>query len=230
MTLDTIDLRRVASALFVVLFHALMLLIVLRVTLHQQAESLPPGREVVLRFIRPHAPAIEKPEVPPPPFRLIAPPLTPVTPLPGGVATPAAPNGMGSLRDLYFYLYECTPENFANLSEGEKTKCARASLSPVPNDSRSVLNQPSRAKDAPHWERALARKKNPALLPCASPQGLNLLGAALCLGKAAAHGSFGDLDEAPGYGDAPSVVREPATGVPAMSRAPQSPIESVGKP
>jgi hypothetical protein len=228
MTLETIDLRRVASALLVVLFHGLILLALLRAAIHQ-AEKSPPAREVVLHFVQPSAPTAKKPEVPPPPVRLIA-PITPFSPAPGEATTPPAPNITGSLRDLYFYLYECTPENFANLTEAEKTKCAQASLTPVPDDSRSVRNLPSRAKDAQRWERALARKKNPALLPCMSPGGINLLGTALCLGKSAVKGSFGDLDDAPGYGDAPSVVRDPSTGVPAMSRAPQSPIESVGKP
>ena len=162
-------------------------------------------------------------------FRLIGPPR-PVAPAPGEATAPPAPNNTGSLKGLYFYLYECTPENFANLTEAEKARCAQASLSPVPNDTRSLLNQPSRAKDAPHWERALARKNAPPLLPCMSPGGFSPLGTALCLGKAAVKGGFGDLDDASGYGDAPSVVREPSTGVPAMSRAPQSPIESVGKP
>jgi hypothetical protein len=153
-------------------------------------------------------------------------------PKPGETITPLAPNSTGSLKGMYFYLYECTPENFANLTETEKARCAQASLSPVPNDTRSLLNQPSRAKDALRWQRALARKKNPTLLPCMSAGGFNPLGTALCLGKAAAKGSFGDLDEQPGYGDPDSAVHapEPKTGVPAMSRAPQSPIESVGRP
>ena len=229
MTLDTIDLRRVASALLVVLFHVLVLLALLRASI-RQAENPAPAREVVLRFVQPNTPTIGKPVVPPPSFRLIGPPPL-VAPAPGEATAPPGTNSTGSLKGLYFYLYECTPENFANLTEAEKARCAQASLSPVPNDTRSLLNQPSRAKDAPHWERALARKKNPALLPCASPQGLGVsLQTLSCLGKAAAHGDFGDLDDAPGYGDAPSAVREPKTGVPAMSRAPQSPIESVGKP
>lgn len=228
MTLETIDLRRVASALFVVLFHGLVLLALLWAGIHR-AEETPPAREVVLNFIQPSAPADKKPAVPPPSVRLIGPPPT-VAPAQGESSAPPATNNAGTLNGLYFYLYECTPENFANLTEAEKARCAQASLSPVPNDTRSLLNQPSRAKDAPHWQRALARKKAPPLLPCMGPGGFSPLGTALCLGKAAGKGSFGDLDEAPGYGDEPTVVREPSTGVPAMSRAPQSPIESVGKP
>jgi hypothetical protein len=228
MTLDTIDLRRVASALFVVLLHGLIVLALLRAGIHM-AEKTPVAREVVLHFLQPSAPAVRKPEVVQPSFRLIE-PSTPVSPVPG--VTPPATNSTGSLHGIYFYLYECTPENFANLTEAEKAKCARASLSPVPNDTRSLLNLPSRAKDAPHWDRALARKKNPTLLPCMSSGGINPLATAFCLGKAAAKGSFGDLDEQPGYGDPDAAVHgpEPKTGVPAMSRAPQSPIESVGKP
>ena len=229
MTLETIDLRRVASALLVVLFHGLVILAVLRAVIHHRTENQPPTREVILRFLQPSTPAVKKP--PPSSLPLIAPIPTPSLPGRGETLTPFAPNSTGSVKGLYFYLYECTPENFANLTEAEKARCAQASLSPVPNDTRSLLNLPSRAKDAPRWQRALARKKNPALLPCASPQAPGVsLETITCLGKAAAHGGFGDLDDAPGYGDAPSGVREPSTGVPAMSRAPQSPIESVGKP
>src|SRR5271156_4918743 len=221
MTLDTIDLRRVASALLVVLFHGLVFLALLRAVI-QPAENPSPAREVVLRFIQPSAPPAPKPEASPP-VPLIEPP-TPVMPVPN--ETPASPppatNSTGSLHPLYLYLYECTPENFVHLTEAEKAKCAQASLSPVPDDTRSLRNQPSRAKDAPHWERALARKKNPTLLPCMSSGGFSPLGTAFCLGKAAAKGSFGDLDEQPGYGDPDAAVHgpEPKTGVPPMSRTP----------
>jgi hypothetical protein len=230
MTLETIDLRRVASALLVVLFHGLLLLALLHAII-RPSEKTPPVREVILRFIRPSVPAVKKPEVQSPPVRLIGIP-PPAVAVPGATGMPPATNTTGSLKGLYFYLYECTPENFTNLTEAEKTRCARASLTPVPDDSRSLLNQPSRAKDAPRWERALARKKNPTLLPCMSSGGFNPLGTALCLGKAANDGSFGDLDEQPGYGDPDAAVHasEPKTGVPPMSRAPQSPIESVGRP
>jgi hypothetical protein len=228
MTLGTIDLRRMGSALLVVLLHALVILALLRATI-QTTEKPSPVRELILRFVQPAAPPKAKPEVlPPPTFRLIA-PAPQVSPAPGESTAPPATNNEGSLRGLYFYLYECTPENFANLTETEKARCAQASLSPVPNDTRKVLNQPSRAKEAPRWQRALARKKNPALLPCMSPGGFNPLATAYCLGKAGAKGGFGDLDDAPGYGDAPSAVRDPPTGVPPMSRAPQSPIETMGK-
>jgi hypothetical protein len=232
MTLETIDLRRVASALLVVLFHVLVILAIMRTALQQRAESLPSAREVILHFIQPSRPAAKKPETLPPSVPLIARPLSPALPGPGERVIPLAPKSTGSLNGMYFYLYECTPENFANLTEAEKTRCAQASLSPVPNDTRSLLNQPSRAKDAPRWQRALARKKNPTLLPCMSPGGFNPVGTALCLGKAAAKGSFGDLDEQSGYGDPDPAVHapEPKTGVPAMSREPQSPIESVGRP
>jgi hypothetical protein len=228
MTLETIDPRRVASALFVVLFHGLVLLALLHAIV-RPAEKPAPVREVILRFIHPSVPAVKKSEPSSPPVRLIGIP-PPASSVPGATGASPAPNSRSS--GLYFYLYECTPENFANLTEAEKARCAQASLSPVPNDTRSLLNLPSRAKDPLHWERALARKKNPTLLPCMSSGGINPLATAFCLGKAAAKGGFGDLDEQPGYGDPDAAEHgpEPKTGVPAMSRAPQSPIESVGKP
>lgn len=200
MTLQTTDMRRVGSALLVVLLHGLILLALLRTGIHR-AERPAPAREIVVRFVPSSAPAAAKPEAQPPPVRLISPPAA-ISPAQG--AAPPATNDTGSLRGLYFYLYECTPENFSNLTEAEKAKCAQASLTPVPNDTRSLMNQPSRAKDAPRWQRALARKKAPLLLPCMHPNGLPLSPDVLyCLGKAAVKGSFGDLDEAPGYGNLP---------------------------
>ena len=226
MTVETIDLRRVGTALLVVVFHALLILILLRETLHQSEEP-PVTREVVLRLVRPPPPAAARPEILPPTLPSLE-PLFPVAPVPG-TNNPASPTNGASLHGLYFFLYECTPENFANLTEEERARCASASLSPNPDETNTLRNLPSRSHDAAAWNRALVRKNNPPLLPCMSPQGFNPLGTAMCLGKAAAKGGFGNLDEAPGYGDAPSVVRDPSTGVPPMSRAPQSPIESVGK-
>jgi hypothetical protein len=225
MTVETIDLRRVGIALCVVVLHALLILILLRETLHQ-SEKPPITREVVLRFVR-AAPPAARPEILPPMLPSLE-PLSPTAPVPG-TSNPAPPTNGASLHGLYFFLYECTPENFANLTKEERARCASASLSPNPDETNTLRNLPSRSHDAPAWNRALARKNNPSLLPCMSPQGFNPLGTAMCLGKAATKGGFGNLDEAPGYGDAPSVVRDPSTGVPPMSRAPQSPIESVGK-
>jgi hypothetical protein len=218
MTLKTTDVRRVGSALLVVLFHGLIIVTLLRTSVHI-AEKPPPAREIVVRFVPSSAPAAARPETQPPPVRLISPPAT-VSPAPGE-ETPPATNDTGSLRGLYLYLYECTPENFANLTEAEKAKCAQASLSPVPNDTRSLLNQPSRAKDAPRWQRALARKKAPLLLPCMHPNGLPLSPDVLyCLGKAAVKGSFGDLDQAPGYGNPPPVeIDSPHNGDPQLEPA-----------
>src|SRR5215469_10113057 len=148
MTLETIDLRRVGSALLVVLLHGLVLLVLLRTGIHI-AEKPAPTREIVVRFIPSQAPAAARPETQAPPIRLISPPEE-ISPTPGEEAPPAT-NETGSLRGLYFYLYECTPENFANLTDAEKARCASASLSPLPDETNSLRNQPSRAKNAPHW-------------------------------------------------------------------------------
>lgn len=228
MTLETIDLRRAGIALFVIVLHALFIVVLLRETLHK-SEAPATAREVVLQFIRPAPPPVAaKPEISPSTIPLIIPLSPPVTSAPGA-SNPAPPTNSRASHGLYFFLYECTPENFANLTEAERARCAAASLTPNPDETKGLLNLPSRSHDAPAWNRALARKQNPALLPCMNAGGFNPLATATCLGKAAAKGGFGNFDEAPGYGDPPSPVREPSTGVPAMSRAPQSPIESVGK-
>ena len=216
MTLETIDLRRVGAALLVVFLHGLILLFLLRGGVHPR-EKPAPAREIVVSFVPPAAPETAKPEKQAPSIRLISPPTT-ISP---AEEAPPATNETGSLRGLYFYLYECTPENFANLTETERARCASASLSPLPDETNSLRNQPSRAKDAPHWQRALARKNAPPLFPCMHPNGLPLSpDVLLCLGKGAVNGSFGDLDEAPGYGDLPQPdVDSPHPGDPQLEPA-----------
>jgi hypothetical protein len=218
MTLETIDLRRVGSALLVVFLHGLVLLVLLRNTI-QPTEKPAPAREIIVQFVPSPAPPEAKPETEAPPIRLISPPEE-ISPAPGEEAPPAT-NETGSLRGLYFYLYECTPENFANLTDDERARCASASLSPVPDETNSLRNQPSRAHDPRHWARALARKKAPPLLPCASNQAAVIgLGTIFCLGEAAINGGFGDLDEAPGYGDPPPVeIHVPNNGDPQLEPA-----------
>src|SRR5271155_506355 len=120
MTVETIDLRRVGTALIVIVLHGLLSLALLRETLHQ-SEKPPTAREVVLRFIHPPRPATApKPEVVPPPLPFFVSPSS-VAPNPGSSAPAPTKNG-ATLHGLYFFLYECTPENFAHLTEEERAR------------------------------------------------------------------------------------------------------------
>lgn len=205
MTADGIDIRRLSSALLVVFIHVVIIAVLLH-AVTRRGERITPAREIVLRFLRPPPPAIVKPVAPPPPIRSIV----PLAPSPHAITPPPAANP-GSLQGLHMLLFNCAPENLGNLSPEERQQCEMASIPPAPAQTDIPRNLPSRAKDAPQWERALARKNNPTLLPCMPPLSL---AAVLCMGNGLANG-FGKLDNQPHYGDAPGVAaRVPNNGDP----------------
>jgi len=205
---DAVDPRRLGGAAFVLLLHALLIAGLLRATLVKET-ILSPSREVLLQFPQPASAPKTVPEKSPPPVRL----LVPKAPSTTAITAPPATNG-ADLQGLHQSLFDCAPENFVNLTQEQQAQCNSAAIGPVPNTAESPRNLPSRAHDAPHWERALARKKNPVLLPCANPLGLALTPLLLaCLGKGVVQGF--DLDAQPGYGDAPPQdARVPNNGEP----------------
>lgn len=211
MNFATIYLRRPASALIVVLLHVALIAVLLHATF--RTSSKPEDvREIIFRLLRP-APRPERaPEAP----RLIR----PVAPSQSTVTPPPAQNGM-SLQGLHGFLFNCAPENLSNLTPDERAHCLSGALAPTPDETNTLRNQPSRSRDARHWARALARKQNPVLLPCASSQGVGVgITTVICIGKGLASG-FGDLDDGPGYGDPPPVaVHVPNNGDPPPPRTP----------
>lgn len=206
MVWQRFDWRRASAALLVVLLHVAFIGIFLRTTWHR--EVAPSPRELVLRILPLPPP---KPAQHAPPIPLIRPDVTVPreTTSPTVTAPPAA-----ALPGLNQSLFGCAPGNLDKLAPEERANClSHQSRRNV--EEPSVLNLPSRAHDEPHWQRALARKQNPTLLPCANPGGLPLtLGSVVCAANGAFNG-FGDLDEQPGYGEAPSVaVHVPNNGDP----------------
>ncbi len=201
MTWTMIDLRRTGAALLVVFLHVLVILFVWHLTQHFGTELRSP-RELVLRLWRLPPPAPAKPALPAPPIRVIVPlprAAIPITP-------PPAHAKSGNIEGLHQWLFDCSPETIDMLTPEQRTQCASRRFGPNPDDANSVLNLPSRARDARHWQRALARKQNPALLPCANAAGLPLTPQAVICAANGIFGGFGDLDEQPGYGDAPSIM------------------------
>jgi hypothetical protein len=197
MTFATIDPRRVASALFVVLLHAFLILVLLHATV-RKATHASSAQELIMQFLS--APPKQE-SAPPPPVMIV-----PSAPRPNALPAPPpaeAPGG-SSLQGLHQFLFYCAPENLGNLMPEERTQCEGQALAPSPDETNSLRSFPSQSRGAAHWARGLARKQNPLLLPCMHAQGLPLSPDVIyCLGKAAVKGSFGDLDEAPGYGDPP---------------------------
>lgn len=201
-----VDLRRTGAAIGVIALHAAILILFLRATFHM-ASFVPNVHETIVRLLP--LPLPKSPEQVHP-----VPRIPVINSLPRTAAPLAPPPIKGSAEGLHQDLFNCAPENLDKLTPDERAQCT-AALAPHGNEGGNVLNLPSRAHDAPHWQRALARKQNPLLLPCANRAGLPLtLETVTCVANGALKG-FGDLDEAPGYGDAPTLgARVPNNGDP----------------
>lgn len=203
MVAQAVDMRRTGAAICVVALHAVILMLFLRSTF-QSTRVAEPVRELTLRLW--HTEPTKPQETPRSATRVpntISPPraIAPVGPSP----VPGA-----SLNGLHQSLFGCAPENLGKLSPEARARCAVTTLeNPDANAPANVLNLPSRAHDPARWQRALARKQNPLLLPCANFAMLPL--APFCLLKGAMDG-FGDPDEAPGYGDAPGAAPQVPNG------------------
>jgi hypothetical protein len=211
MSWTEFDLRRAGAAFVVLLLHVSIVLILWHLTV-QSGTLVSAPRELVFRLWRLPPPAPAKPALPAPPVPVIVPlprTVAPITP------PPTSANG-SNVNGLHQWLFNCAPDNLDRLTPEQRSQCALRALSPNSDDSSSVLNLPSRAHDAPHWQRALARKQAPPLLPCASPAGLALTPlTVICAANGVLNG-FGDLDEQPGYGDSPGVAAHvPNNGDPA---------------
>ena len=193
--------RKLAGVAGVVLLHAIIVGALWRATLFPSPPTALTSRERIVWLIfrpallpvkpakKPTKPrtSVAVPQFTYPDYRTInLPPLTSETPTNG----------------IHGFLFDCAPENLANLTPELRARCAVASTNRS-DDTGAVTNHASRSKNAVRWARALARKQQPPLLPCASPEGFGVgLGTVICLGQGIADGGF-DLDAQPGYGDKP---------------------------
>jgi hypothetical protein len=200
--------RKLASAGAVVVLHILVLALWLS---HGGSHRVTSPRETILYLSPLPKPPDRKPSTPPRAPR----PAVRLAPLPDthAIAIPTfKDNAIPALPGLGRSLFGCRPENFANLSPEEQAACASASNGPKPNGAPDFRDHSDRVAGAALWARQKARKNGPLLLPCASPNGLNPIGTALCLAGAVANGI--KPDEQPIYGDRPQDVHVPNGGDP----------------
>ncbi|HEX4860204.1 MAG TPA: hypothetical protein VFV07_03140 [Rhizomicrobium sp.] len=206
--LRDVPLRKLASAGAVIVLHVFVLALWLS---HADIHRIAMPRETILYLPPLPKPAASKPAAPPraprPAVHLSPSPDTRVITVPTfkDDAVPAMP-GLGRS------LFACRPENFANLSPEEQAACASASNGVKPNLAPDFRDHSDRVAGAALWARQKARKNGPLLLPCASPNGINPIGTALCLGGALINGV--KPDEQPIYGDKPQDVHVPNGGDP----------------
>ncbi len=214
MRMETIDLRRPGAALFVILLHVLVIALVVRASIRPAQEQVA-AKEIMLQLAQPAR--LQHP-LPAPTLRLVAPTAT----APQPVVTPPPAALSPSLQGLHQFLFNCAPENLGMLTQEQRAHCAMQASAPNADETNSVRNLPSHAHDPARWQRALARKQNPVLLPCMSSAGIGVSPLTLaCIGKGAIEG-FGDLDRTSGYGDPPPVaVHVPNNGDPVPPYSPR---------
>jgi hypothetical protein len=78
-----------------------------------------------------------------------------------------APTPAPDIRGFGQALVGCAPENFTNLDEAQRSRCRKLSALPAydPN-AVDYADRTDKVPGAKQWERELARKKAPLLLPC----------------------------------------------------------------
>lgn len=176
---------RITVAGAVLLLHAVLLLALLRTTLGQHPLPGLPERTIWFHFQappRPPAPARkveQRRRLPdkPAPSRPAQPPDAPVFSLPK--------NLLGSQDPLL----DCAPENFAKLDDAQRSRCGK--LGALSRYDPSAVNYADRSGQVPgasQWERELARKKAPLLLPCGNATAFDPVYTGACIVGTIANG------------------------------------------
>jgi len=119
------------------------------------------------------------------------------------------------LRDL---LANCAPENFSNLNEAQRSRCRN--IGAFSRYDPSVMDWADRSGNLPgvkRWERELARKQAPLLLPCGNPSAADPVYTGACILATIANGfAFKkQYENQPAYFDKP---RKPAVSPPRPTR------------
>jgi len=167
------------SILLVLTLHALLILALLRFLVSPQNFVFTPQTHLPEMFIntaRPPAPAMRKEAPRPAPPRAARPASKPLAPS----EAPAMPvpdiKGFGQVLD------GCAPQNFANLDDAQRSRCQ--SLGLVPSHDLGAVDYADRTAQVPgakQWERELARKKAPLLLPCGNPVAFDPVYTGFCI-------------------------------------------------
>lgn len=120
-------------------------------------------------------------------------------------SVPIEPNqkNLSGLRDL---LVNCAPENFTNLDEAQRSQCRKiGAFSGHDPSAMDWADHSDKVPGAKRWERELARKKAPLLLPCGNTKAADPVFTGFCiLGNIANGFTFKEqYENQPAYFDKP---------------------------
>src|SRR5690606_5574671 len=108
-------------------------------------------------------------------------------------------------------LVDCAPENVASLDETQRSRCrkfgALASYDPSDVD---YTDRSGKVPGATRWERELARKKAPLLLPCGNAKAVDFVYTGGCIIANIANGfTFQkQYENQPSYSDKPGKLQQ----------------------
>jgi hypothetical protein len=190
--------RNIAGALVALLLHGAMFLVLVKLAVPER----PPSDPIFTLLVLPE-PERRQALIPPPP---IAPEQADVPNLPELPELPTAPvisvppafaidpprsAAPPDLTGLGRVLFGCTLENLGSLTAEARARCVHAGLGGPPDEaSLAAVAQLSAIENA-RFERALVRKQQPLLLPCAGGIGISLY-TVLCVADGLINGF--DLD------------------------------------
>jgi hypothetical protein len=79
-------------------------------------------------------------------------------------------------------LFGCAPENFANLDEAQRSRCRKiGAFSSYGSSAMDYVGHSDKVPGTKQWERELARKKAPLLLPCGNAKAVNFVYTGACI-------------------------------------------------
>jgi hypothetical protein len=170
----------------VLILHTLLIFALLRFMVRQQNSALrmvPETQlfEMIVNTTRLPEPRMRK-EIPKP-----APTHAPVQPVPqisplAEPLPPTVPTPAPDIRGFGQILVDCAPENFPRLDEVQRSRCrSLGAFSSYDPSAMDWADHSDRMPGAKRWERELARKKAPLLLPCGNAKAFDFVYTGGCI-------------------------------------------------
>lgn len=191
------ETHRAISILLVFVLHALLIVALLRFMVSPRSPVFVPEVRL-LEMIIPRLPEPRTGREAPRP----APARAAVQPVPRPLAEPLIP--APDIRGFGQALAGCAPENIARLDDAQRSRCRRSgALASYDSGAVDYTDRSDRVPGVRRWERELARKKAPLLLPCGNSRSADPVYTGACILANIANGfTFQkQYENQPGYSD-----------------------------